>query len=457
MPIKFSMEQSLRERCSFAAARANFTSGSDKPSNFLARCIEKIELLEKDVGAFVSIDLDSARREAEQSDARWHAGNPLSLIDGMPVGVKDVMETANMPTEQGSPLFKGWKGGRDCAAVAALREAGAVIVSKTVTTEFAATQPRGTRNPWDHDRTPGGSSSGSAAAVGIGMLPAALGSQVIGSIIRPASFCGAVGYKPSVGGVNRGGSFDGFSQSCTGALGASLPDTWNVIRAITARAGGDAGYIGVMGPEDLPSPNLPSKIMVLETAGWGLVDEKTRQIFENVLSKLSAAGIECVGRRDSKVVEAIEEVILDSVAISRGINAWEGRWPLNSYARDMDAAKLSVPSLERLEEANKMSQEEYAGLVARRFEARQVFAAAQQEFSCSITLSAVGAAPMGLESTGNPVFTVPTSLLGIPTVSLPVLTSENLPLGLQVMGFEGQDADLFGNAREIEKIVLGNS
>ncbi|MGA0346588.1 MAG: amidase family protein, partial [Alphaproteobacteria bacterium] len=128
MSIKFSIEQSLRERYSFAAARSNFSSGSDKPSNFLARCIEKIELLEKDVGAFVSIDLDSARREAEQSDARWHAGDPLSLIDGMPVGVKDVMETANMPTEQGSPLFKGWKGGRDCAAVAALREAGAVIV-----------------------------------------------------------------------------------------------------------------------------------------------------------------------------------------------------------------------------------------------------------------------------------------------------------------------------------------
>ena len=457
MSIKFSIEQSLRERCSFAAARSNFTSGSDKPSNFLERCIEKIELLERDVGAFVSIDLESARREAEESDARWHAGNPLSIIDGMPVGVKDVMETANMPTEQGSPLFKGWKSGRDCAAVAALREAGAVIVSKTVTTEFAATQPRGTRNPWDLDRTPGGSSSGSAAAVGIGMLPAALGSQVIGSIIRPASFCGAVGYKPSVGGVNRGGSFDGFSQSCTGALGASLTDTWNMIRAITARAGGDPGYIGVTGPEDLPSPNLPPKIMVLETAGWESVDEKTRQTLENVLSKLGAAGIKCVGRRDSKVVEAIEEAIIDSVAISRGINAWEGRWPLNSYARDMDAAKLSDPSLERLEEANKMSQEEYAGFMARRVEARQVFAAVQQEFSCSITLSAVGAAPMELKSTGNPVFTVPTSLLGVPTVSLPVLTSDNLPLGLQVIGFEGQDADLFANAREIEKIVIENS
>ena len=133
-----------------------------------------------------------------------------------------------MPTEQGSPLFAGWRGGRDAAAVAALREAGAVIIGKTVTTEFAAAQARGTRNPWDLTRTPGGSSSGSAAAVGAGMVPAALGTQVVGSAIRPASFCGCFGYKPSVGGINRGGSFDEFSQSCTAVLAASLSETWSV-------------------------------------------------------------------------------------------------------------------------------------------------------------------------------------------------------------------------------------
>ena len=114
-----------------------------------------------------------------------------------------------------------------------------------MTTEFAASHPSSTRNPWDPTRTPGGSSSGSAAAVGIGMIPAALGSQVIGSIIRPASFCGCVGFKPSVGGINRGGSFDHFSQSCTGVLGATLADTWTVARAISLRAGGDPGFPGL--------------------------------------------------------------------------------------------------------------------------------------------------------------------------------------------------------------------
>ena len=152
----------------------------------------------------------------------------------MPLGIKDIIETADMPTEQGSPLFVGWRTGRDAASVAALREAGAVILGKTVTTEFAATEPRGTRNPWDLERTPGGSSSGSAAAVACGMVPAALGTQVVGSILRPASFCGCVGFKPSVGGINRGGSYDYLSQSCTGVLAASLEDAWLVAVNIAA-------------------------------------------------------------------------------------------------------------------------------------------------------------------------------------------------------------------------------
>jgi Asp-tRNA(Asn)/Glu-tRNA(Gln) amidotransferase A subunit family amidase len=126
-----------------------------------------------------------------------------------------------------------------------LREAGAVILGKVVTTEFAATEPRGTRNPWDSERAPGGSSSGSAAAVACGIVPAALGTQVVGSILRPASFCGCVGFKPSVGGINRGGSYDYFSESCTGVLAASLEDAWLVAINISTRAAGDPGYPGL--------------------------------------------------------------------------------------------------------------------------------------------------------------------------------------------------------------------
>ena len=215
----------------------------------------------------MTLNIAGARAAADASTARWKAGATLSPIDGMPVGIKDIMETADMATEQGSPLFVGWHGKRDCAAVAALREAGAVVLGKTVTTEFASSHPSRTRNPWDPARTPGGSSSGSAAAVGIGMIPAALGSQVIGSIIRPASFCGCVGFKPSVGSINRGGSFDHFSQSCTGVLGAlpsPIPGRWRAplrcvlvaIRAIPAS------------PDQSSSSAPAAPYRPPETAGW---------------------------------------------------------------------------------------------------------------------------------------------------------------------------------------------
>src|SRR6266852_8332832 len=170
--LKFSVKPYL-------AAKPRFASGADTPRDFLERCLADLAALEPRIGAFVALNLERARATADESTARWRAGRPLSKIDGMPLGIKDIIETADMPTEQGSPLFVGCRTGRDAASVAALREAGAVILGKVVTTEFASTEPRGTRNPWDRERTPGGSSSGSAAAVASGMLPAALGTQVI--------------------------------------------------------------------------------------------------------------------------------------------------------------------------------------------------------------------------------------------------------------------------------------
>jgi Asp-tRNA(Asn)/Glu-tRNA(Gln) amidotransferase A subunit family amidase len=173
---------------------ARFANGADTPRDFLERCLADLTALEPKIGAFVHLNLEGARAAADQSTRRWREGRQSSPIDGMPLGIKDIIETADMPTENGSPLFAGWRSERDGASVAALREAGAVIVGKTVTTEFAATEPRGTRNPNDLRRTPGGSSSGSAAAVAAGMLSAALGTQVIGSTIRPASYCGCIGF-----------------------------------------------------------------------------------------------------------------------------------------------------------------------------------------------------------------------------------------------------------------------
>ena len=169
----------------FIAATASFVDGGDTPRAYLEQCLERIAALEPKIGAFVTLNLAGARAAADRAGERWRAGKPLSPIDGMPVGIKDIIETADMPTEMGSPLFAGWRTGRDAATVAALREAGAVIVGKTVTTEFAATEPRGTRNPWDLERTPGGSSSGSAAAVG--GRHAAGGARHAGDRLDPAA------------------------------------------------------------------------------------------------------------------------------------------------------------------------------------------------------------------------------------------------------------------------------
>ena len=436
----------------FSVLTPEFKDGSDTPAKYLERCIRVIEEHEETIGVFVATNFNGARKAADQSTQRWKTGTPLSLIDGMPVGVKDIMETADMVTEQGSPLFQNWQMGRDCAAVSALREAGAVILGKTVTTEFAATQPRGTRNPYDLDRTPGGSSSGSAAAVGSGMIPGATASQVIGSTIRPASYCGAFGFKPSVGGINRGGSFDNFSQSCTGVIAANLTDTWLMARTMSKKIGGDPGYPGLLGPSELPGEKTPEKIVVLETAGWKSASDEAKSQLGFVRNKLTEAKFELIDRNCNKLVNSVEEEIEDANLISRSINAWEGRWPLNTYASDLDPEKLSPSAHERLAQANDLDQAQYEKLLSQRNDARALYAQLKNETNLCITLSAPSAAPVGLDWTGDPNFTVPTSLLGIPAITLPILEDEDLPLGLQLIGFVNEDADLFSLARTIIKI-----
>jgi Asp-tRNA(Asn)/Glu-tRNA(Gln) amidotransferase A subunit family amidase len=436
----------------FFSAAANFAAGNDTPREFLERCLSHVEEFEPAVGAFVCHDIAAARAAADRSAGRWRDGRLLSPIDGMPLGIKDIIETADMPTEQGSPLFVGCRTARDAASVAALREAGAVILGKVVTTEFAATEPRGTRNPWDRERTPGGSSSGSAAAVACGMVPAALGTQVVGSILRPASFCGCVGFKPSVGRINRGGSYDYFSQSCTGVLAASLEDAWLVAVSIAARAGGDPGYPGLQGPGEPPPARRPRSLAVLQTSGWEEAAPEARAAFAAAAARLAAAGITLADRHADPVIEEVEGAIADAAQLTRTINAWEGRWPLNTY-RDRDATKLSRSALERLAMAEAMTLTEYGAAITLRQRNRETHARLAARYDAAIILAAPGAAPVGLGSTGNPVFNVPASMLGIPAVSLPLLSIGGLPLGLQIAGFVGEDAALFAAAAAIRDLL----
>ena len=384
----------------FLPATADFASGKDSPREFLERCIVELDAWEPKVGAFVTLNLAAARTAADRSTERWRAGKPLSPIDGMPIGIKDIIETIDMATENGSPLFAGFSSQRDAASVAALREAGAVIVGKTVTTEFAWMQPRATKNPWDLTRTPGGSSSGSAAAVAVGAISVGIGTQVFGSILRPASFCGCFGFKPTVGAINRGGSHDALSQSTHGPIAASLPEAWQVAYEISRRAGGDPGYPGLYGPAICPAPSKPRRLAVLETDGWAVATAAAKEAFGEASAKLKSAGVTLVSRHENETIAAVEDAIHDARELSHNIIAWESRWPLNTY-RAREPSKLSQPLHELAARAEALTLDDYRRDIAERQRRRAVYQALEAEFDACLTLSAPGAAPVGLELDGR--------------------------------------------------------
>lgn len=431
---------------SYISASAAFHSGKDSPREFLERRLAAIDAREGDVLAFTArSDVAQVRRFADESTSRWRAGAPLSPVDGMPFGVKDVIETIDLPTQMGSPLYAGWRGDKDSASVKALREAGAIMLGKTVTTEFAASHPGPTRNPHDLTRTPGGSSSGSAAGVAADFFPMGLGTQVVGSIVRPASFCGVVGFKPTFGGLNRGGSHDYMSQSAQGVLGATLADVWLSAHAIVSRVGGDPGLPGLIGPGEVPVASAPATLIALETPGWTKASESARDAFLLATAALKRAGVTILTRRDRPEIEEVEQVIHRALPLTRDINAWESRWPLNTYM-ERNAAGLSDAMRTRFDETDRMTVEDYRGMLSERAALRAAYAKLAAIAPACVTLSATGPAPVGLSSTGDPAFVVPGSALGVPALNLPLLKVEGLPLGVQMVGHEHGDADLFARA-----------
>src|SRR5271156_36686 len=390
----------------YLAAAQNFSSGKQTPREFLEESLTLLEQWEPRIGAFVCTNVPAARVAADNSTARWRAGKPAAPIDGMPVGIKDIIETADMPTEMGSPLFAGWRSEKDAACVRALRDAGAVILGKTVTTEFAASEPRGTRNPWNLAHTPGGSSSGSAAAVAAGIVSAALGTQVIGSTLRPASFCGCVGYKPSVNALNREGSHDYQSQSCTGILGAALDDVWQVAQAIVTRVGGDAGTPGLQGPPETPAAAKPRRLAVLETAGWDSASAIAKQRLDEYVARLKYAGVEIRTRDNDDKGAALEAELVNAQELSHRCNGWETRWFLRSM-HDRDAGSLSRTIMERTRKYEDLTLAEHRADLNERACIRAAYAGFAGTCDACITLAAPDGAPEGLASTGNPDFNVP--------------------------------------------------
>ncbi|MGE4078654.1 MAG: amidase family protein, partial [Reyranella sp.] len=306
------------------------------------RCLETIAAREPIVKALTAINESGARADADASAARWKAGRPLSSIDGMPVGIKDLLETRDMPTEMGCAAMKGNFPKRDNAAVWALRQAGAVILAKTVTAELGGSHPGPTTNPFDPARTPGGSSSGSAAAVGANMVPMAIGTQVGGSIIRPAAYCGNFALKPTQGGINRGERL-ATSQSTHGPHANSLEDMWHSAIEMAKRCGGDRGALGLMGPDSLPAAIKPDRLIVLETEGWPDLDAATKTGFAQLLRALEAAGVSLIRRAEHPFVEILERAIASGRAVCNGITSWRTAGTSAECSTPRPTASAPVP------------------------------------------------------------------------------------------------------------------
>ena len=454
---KYSCDQF--EALTYFDATPDFESGTNTPRDYLEKCIEQIANKEQDVKAFVTLNLETARQLADESSRRWKNARQLSLIDGMPVGIKDLLETFDMPTQMGCEAYNGYAPGNDNALVWALRQAGCIIIGKTVTAELGGAHPGPTKNPFDLTRTPGGSSSGSAAAVAAGMVPVAIGSQVGGSIIRPAGYCGNFALKPSQGGLHRG-ERQTTSMSTHGPHAGSIEDMWQVAIEIAKRTGGDPGYLGLQGPPTPPQPIKPTSLIFLETEGWTSVDDETKEAFMQFLETCEKNKITIFKRKSSMLVEELELKINNASEIANSITSWENRWGYRNLI-NKTPEKVSERLKNTLKKAEAMTPEMYQRFILQRAYIRQAHKMCAPVADAIITLSCPGPAPkwsgdtdgraLVARPTGDPVFNFASSLMGAPCVTIPMLSIDNLPVGIQIITQREEDAKATSYARWIHK------
>ena len=437
------------ELLSFSKSIPNFQNQRDTPRAFLERCIENIEEREPAVKAFSSINLKGARAAADAASLRYKRGRCLSLIDGMVVAIKDVFDTKDMPTTFNSELFRGNQTRWDGACPYFFRSGGAVIIGKTVTTEFAFGTPGPTRNAWDISRTPGGSSSGSGAAVGASMVPVAIGTQVRGSVLRPAAFNGTYAIKPSKGSFNLLGGFpSALSMSCIGIITGTLSDMWMTAWWLSQQ-GGEPGYPSISGSIKLPKAFKPRKLIRLETPGWAETDSITKNEFEETCEMLAVSGVEIISRRENADVERLEKKLAVLREVIDLMLTYEARWPLMMF-NENNSEKLGERVRTRAKAAAGLDPKKYASCLEWTGKIRKFWNSFQGTADGFITLNQTGPAPEGL-AVGNTVYGEPSSLLGVPALNLPFLSVQNMPLGLQLLGFYRKDEALTAVGRWLEE------
>lgn len=438
----------------FHDAAARFSTGDDTPRAYLERCLATIALREPGVKAWVCLNEKGAREAADAATMRYQAGSPLSPIDGLPIGIKDLLETQDMPTGMGCDAYRGNFPKRDNAAVWALRQAGAIILGKTVTTELGGTHPGPTTNPFNAAHTPGGSSSGSAAAVAASMVPACIGTQVGGSIVRPASYCGNVALKPTQGAINRG-ERQATSQSTHGVHANCVEDMWQVAIEIAKRAGGDPGCMALFGPPRPPLAQRPLVLGVMETEGWTLLSEADIAAFDAILDQLRAAGVIVLRRSNQPMLDTFERAIVGCSTLGNTITAWENHWNMrNLVAQHPDGVSFRSKSV--ITTAENLGPDGYRALVLQRKEIRAKHAALAPVVDALIAPASPGPAPKIEQDqpdkpiarpTGNSVFNVPSSVLGAPVVNLPLTAVGGLPMGIQILAQPHTDARCAAYAR----------
>ncbi len=427
------------QRLTISEASGLIRYGQLSPSELLEGLIKRIDRLEPVLRAWVTVDREGARARAEELTREAEEGSFRGPLHGIPVGVKDIYHTAGLRTTMGSPIFRDFVPTQDADTVAKLKGAGAIILGKTETTEFALSDPAPTRNPWSPEHTPGGSSSGSAAAVSSGMCPTALGTQTGGSVIRPASFCGVVGVKPTYDLVNRRGVYPlSWSLDHVGFFTRTVEDAGVVLGAI---AGGRAAPTEASFDE-----RTAPKLGILGGYFKEKAEEGVWEGFGNAVERLGDAGAELLEVKLPevfRVVHAAHRLIMASEAASvHGELFRERRAEYRVGIRGLVSSGLLVPA------------HAYVNALRIRGMFIQEARAMLKGVDSLLTPSAPTAAPLGLESTGDPSFNAPWSLCGFPVITVPSgLNRDGLPLGVQLTGLPFQETRLLGVAAWCEHVL----
>jgi len=423
------------------AARA-IREGAFSAEQLAEACLARIHEAEPQVQAWQFLDPEHVRAQARARDAERREGRPCGPLHGVPVGVKDIMDTGDMPTEDGTVLHAGRTPAHDARVVAMLRAAGAVIMGKTVTTECATYAPGKTRNPHHPGHTPGGSSQGSAAAVAAGMVPLALGSQTNGSVVRPAAFCGVYGFKPTHGLVPRGGVMK-LSRALdhVGVFGRSLED---VALAMESLVGWDE-----LDPDTRPRAAIPFReVLAQEPPLAPLLGFVKGPAWDRAAEETGAAFAELCAALGDRVVE------VELPQAAAGVLDWHRTVMEAEMAANLDLEwqkgrdRLSESLRRQLERGRAVSALEYQRALARQALLNAALDELFDRFDALLTPAAAGTAPRGLESTGDPAFCTLWTFCGMPALNLPLMHGGNgLPLGAQLVGRREDDARLLRTAR----------